>query len=392
MKALVLGGAGYICSETVRDLVETNSFSLFTIADVAEERAKDLMRDIGDDRIHFRQIDVGDLEQLTNTMKDYDIVISGLPSKYNEITVDSAVKAKVNGLNLSSRPTLEKFDAAARKTDILFVPGVGMSLGVANLLAKYGADQMDRVDEIYLSHGAFRAIAQSPGLTATALGEYDPDSDRRLIYDNGKYILVPPFSREKMIELPEPFGTTPQWIIPHEEVRTLPKYIKGVKRIEPRGTWSPKAMRLLRALYDFGFLRNDKIKIEGVEIGSRDFVAAHLNQVPEGKELDLWGYALHVEVVGMREGKKVRHIYTTTHPPPSVEGWEGTRSYAKCVGIPLSIGAQMIASGKIKAKGVVDPEGAFDPIDFIKELARRGINVHEKVEETHVIAEQVRGS
>jgi hypothetical protein len=49
----------------------------------------------------------------------------------------------------------------------------------------------------------------------------------------------------------------------------------------------------------------------------------------------------------------------------------------------------MIASGKIRAKGVVAPEGAFDPIHFIKELARRGIYVHEKVEETHVIAEQV---
>jgi saccharopine dehydrogenase-like NADP-dependent oxidoreductase len=386
MKALVLGGAGNICSETVRDLVETSDFSLITIADVAEERAKDLMRDIGDDRVNFEQIDVGDSGQLINTMKNYDIVVSGLHSTYNEITVDSAVKAKVNGLNLS-RPPSEKFNAAARKAGILFVPGVGMTPGVANLLAKYGADQMDRVDEIYLSHGSFRAIAQSPGLTATALGEYDPDSDRRLIYENGKYISVPPFSREKIIELPEPFGAIPQWIIPHPETTSLPKHIKGVKRIEVRGTWPPKVMRLLRTLYDFGFLRNDRIEIAGVEIGSRDFVAAHLDQVPEGKVQDLWGHALHVEVVGMRKGKNIRHIYTTTHPPASVEGWEGARSYAKCVGIPLSIGAQMMASGKIKVKGMVDPEGAFDPIDFIKELAKRGINVHEKIGETHVIAE-----
>jgi saccharopine dehydrogenase-like NADP-dependent oxidoreductase len=386
MKVLVLGGAGNICSETVRDLVETGSFSLLTIADVTEERANVLIEDINDDRIHFKQIDVSDSEQLINTMKNYDIVVSGLHSKYNEITVDSAVKAKVNGLNLS-RPPSEKFNAAARKAGILFVPGVGMTPGVANLLAKYGADQMDRVDEIYLSHGSFRAIAQSPGLAATALGEYDPESDRRLIYDNGKYIPVPPFSLEKMIELPEPFGTIPQWIIPHPETTSLPKHVKGVKRVEIRGTWPPKAMRLLRALYDFGFLRNDKIEIAGVEVGSRDFVAAHLNQVPEGKVQELWGHALHVEVVGMREGKNIRHIYTTTHPPASVKGWDGARSYAKCVGIPLSIGAQMMASGKIKVKGMVDSEGVFDPIDFIKELARRGINVHEKVEEKHVIAE-----
>ena len=121
----------------MRDLVKTSNFSQITIADNAERRANNLLRDINDDRINFKTIDVNDSEKLINTMKDYDIVIGGLPSKYNEITVDSLVKAKVNGINLSSRPTLEKFDAAARNADMLFVPGVGMGLGLSNLLAKY---------------------------------------------------------------------------------------------------------------------------------------------------------------------------------------------------------------------------------------------------------------
>jgi hypothetical protein len=45
----------------------------------------------------------------------------------------------------------------------------------------------------------------------------------------------------------------------------------------------------------------------------------------------------------------------------------------------------MIAMGKVKTKGVVAPEGAFDPVEFIKELAKRGIRVHEKIEENHTI-------
>jgi len=162
-----------------------------------------------------------------------------------------------------------------------------------------------------------------------------------------------------------------------------------------RGTWPEKNMRLVKALYDYGFLRNDKVKINGVEIGSRDFIAAYLGQAKEGKEQDLWGYALHVELIGYRNGKKVRHILTTTHPSKEVNGWEGPVAYTKSVGIPLSIGAQLIASGRVKtkgvvapegAKGVVAPEGAFDPLDFIKELSKRGVEVHESIEEEHIVA------
>lgn len=56
------------------------------------------------------------------------------------------------------------------------------------------------------------------------------------------------------------------------------------------------------------------------------------------------------------------------------------------MGVPLSIGAQMIASGRVKTKGVVAPEGAFDPLEFIKELARRGVRVKEKIEEDYTVA------
>lgn len=50
---------------------------------------------------------------------------------------------------------------------------------------------MDRVDEIYISHEAFRAIAHSPGLASTTFLEYDPDLSARVVYDNGKYVQVP---------------------------------------------------------------------------------------------------------------------------------------------------------------------------------------------------------
>jgi len=140
-------------------------------------------------------------------------------------------------------------------------------------------------------------------------------------------------------------------------------------------------MELIKALYDWGFMRNDRVKIGKAEIGILDAIAAYLRQAPEGQTTDLYGYALHVEVIGTKDGQKVQHILTHTHPRSdgSVPGWEKLRAYTRCVGIPLSIGAQILASGKVEEKGVVIPERAFDPSEVFRELAKRQILIHEKV-------------
>ncbi len=72
------------------------------------------------------------------------------------------------------------------------------------------------------------------------------------------------------------------------------------------------------------------------------------------------------------------------HPPQ--EEWGGKAAYYKNIAIPLSIAAQMIARGDVEARGVVPPETAIDPEIFFAELARRGIRIHEQVEEYHELA------
>ncbi|MHB2019626.1 MAG: saccharopine dehydrogenase C-terminal domain-containing protein, partial [Candidatus Xenobia bacterium] len=51
-------------------------------------------------------------------------------------------------------------------------------------------------------------------------------------------------------------------------------------------------------------------------------------------------------------------------------------------GVPPSIVAQMIASGEIKARGVLAPEACIPPQRFFDELALRGIHVSSLVRET----------
>jgi saccharopine dehydrogenase-like NADP-dependent oxidoreductase len=142
-------------------------------------------------------------------------------------------------------------------------------------------------------------------------------------------------------------------------------------------------MELIRTLYDWGFMRNDTVKVGKINVGVLDAIASYLIQFPEGQTTELYGYALHVEVTGFKNGQHMRHILTHTHPASdgSVEGWEKLRAYTRCVGIPMAIGTQMIVQDKVSGSGVVAPELAFEPIEVFKELEKRHIFVHEEISE-----------
>jgi saccharopine dehydrogenase-like NADP-dependent oxidoreductase len=252
------------------------------------------------------------------------------------------------------------------------------------MMAMYAANQMENVTTVRVSHGAYRPIAFSASITETTTYEYDPNLSSRVVYEDGEFLQVPPFARPREIHLPAPYGTGTQYIIPHAETRTLAKNLahKGVRLIEVRGTWPPQNMQLVRALYDWGFLRNDTVRLNDCEFGIVDAIGAYLMQSREGRETDLYGYALHVEVIGRRDGKPCVMTLWHTHPASdgSVPGWEALRAYTRNVAIPMSIGAQMLAKGLVSKTGVITPEEAFDARSVFAELEKRGILVHEKVD------------
>jgi lysine 6-dehydrogenase len=385
LKILCLGAAGKISRESAYDLVEYSDFEKITIADYNEDAGLEVVKWLDDPRVDFLKIDVNDHQAAVASLKDYDLVMDGTTISLNDRSTACIAAAGAHGININGCGADWEFDRQFSDKGKVCVPGMGMTPGITNLMVKHIADQLETVDTIRISHGAFRPVAFSPAIAETTRIEYDPDLPSRVVYENGKFVQVPPFARPKEIELPPPFGTHTQYIIPHAETMTLPKSLadKQVQLIEVRGTWPPKNMELIRTLYDWGIMGNDKIEVAGVEVGILDAIAAYLLQSEEGQTTDLYGYALHVEVVGTCEGRKYRHILTHTHPASdgSVKGWEKLRAYTRCVGIPMSIGAQMIAHGKFNGTGVVAPELAFEPSEVFAELAERGIKIHKKVED-----------
>ncbi len=380
MKVLSLGGAGAVCEHTTRDLVEYSDFEQIVIGDYNLAAAQKLADDIGDPRVKALEIDAEDYDNMVKVFKDFDVVVNGLPWKYDLAVTKACVEAGVNGLDVSTEEEQWDYDAAAKEKDLVFIPGVGATPGITNAMARRAADQLDEIDDIQINFAAFRCPAPAPGLLITFLWEFHPKTEGRVYYENGEFIWVGPFAGTKTVNFPGQIGEQEVCYIPHPETRTMPKSL-GAKAVSVRGCFPPHAMRLAKAMLEAGLYSEEIVTVQGIETKPLDLMHEILLQLPESQQTPMWAYGLVVDVFGKRNGSDVKVTLWTRHPLQ--KEWGGEAAYYKNIAIPLSIGTIMIARGDVKLKGVVPPETAIDPMIFFAELRKRGIEVHERVE--HII-------
>jgi lysine 6-dehydrogenase len=383
MKVLALGGAGAVCQHATRDLAEFSDFDEIVIGDYNVAAAETLAGEIGDPRLKVLKVNADNYDEMVEAFKGFDAVLNGLPWKYDLIVTKACVEAGVSGLDVSTEEEQWDYDATAKEKDIIFIPGMGATPGTTNAMARRGADHLDEVDEIQINFAAFRCPAPSPGLLVTFLWEFHPHLDARTYYKDGEFHAVGPFEGLKTVNFAGPIGEQEVCYIPHTETYTMPKSL-GAKAVSVRGCFPPHAMRLAKTMLQAGLYNEEPITVKGVETTALDMMHEILLALPETKHTSLWAYGLLVEVFGKRDGRDVKVKLWNRHP--SMEEWGGTAAYYKNIAIPLSIGVQMMVRGDVKARGVVPPETAIDPLIYFAELARRGIHIHEEVVEYQVLS------
>jgi lysine 6-dehydrogenase len=377
MRVLVLGGAGAVCSETTRDLARTSDFEEIIVADYNLDAAKALVNELNDPRLEPMFFEADDYEAMLKLFPGVDVVVNGLPWKYDLVVTKACVEAGVNGLDVSSVEEQWDLDGTAKEKDIIFIPGVGATPGITNVMARHASDQMDEIDEIQINFAAFRCPAPAPGLLITFLYEFHPRTEERVYFEDGEFVRVGPFEGLKTVKFPGPIGEQEVCYIPHEETWTMPGRL-GARAVSVHGCFPPHAMRLAKALFESGLYSEEPITVKGVETTAFEMIHEILLQLPETKETPLWAYGLLVDVFGKKDGQDLKIRHWNQHPP--MEEWGGKAAYYKNIAIPLSIGAQMIARGDIEARGVLPPESVIDPEIFFAELEKRGITIHQQVE------------
>lgn len=366
MRALCLG-CGEMGRVAIKDMVESGVFEEVICGDIDVEKAEKLARELKGRKTEIspQLVDVTDHGKLVDGMKKFDVVLScvGPFYKFGLTTVNAAIEAKVNFVDIcddyDATSKVLDLDSKAREAGVTIISGLGTSPGITNILAKLGADSLDEVEEI---HTAWIISATDPGGLAELIHRTHSMYGKVPTYRDGKFIQVRAFvDGKEELEFPEPFGKVEAFHVGHPEPITLPRYVGGVKYVDNKGAFYPPLLKdAIAKMGDIGLFSKEPVNVKDVSVKPVDFAAAFLREMGLKMNVPKEG-AIRVEVKGKEGGKTTRYIYL------------GTGRMGPGTGIPASVGAQMLAEGKIEAKGVFAPEGCINTSEFASELLRKEV-------------------
>jgi lysine 6-dehydrogenase len=377
MKAVILGCVGAMGTHATGELVASGRFDHVIVADADAAKARQMAQVWKLPESAVVALDAADGAALRALMTGSpDVVVNALPMRFTLGVAEAVIATGVRAIDLSDiSPNLRALHEKAQAQGALYVSGCGSSSGLTNMLAKHGGRGMAEIESVEISFASFRSIALSPASVDGVFWEFGPQVPRGYFAD-GAWHHVSLWDGAKDVDFPAPIGRQTVYIVPQSETQTLPRTL-GAKRVTVRGTFTPKVMRLMQALTSYGTFEPEPVVVNGSPIARRELIKQYLVQVPEANQEPVWGYALHVEVTGTQDGRRLRRTLWTTHPSAAEPGWSGPDAWAKCVALPLAAGALLLADGKYSGTGVDAPE-MFLPSDrFLAELAARGLRVHE---------------
>lgn len=370
MQVLVVGGAGGMGQGVARDLIKQEKVTKVVLGDIQTdtERLQEKLRASG--KISLRKVDVNDHKGMVKAIKESDIVINCAGPFYKTAVAvaRAAVEAKVNYIDICDDYEAAEIlfasdiDKLAKEAGITVLTGMGSDPGTNNVLVKWYANQLDCVNEIYLYWVV--SIAELAGAAwyhslHMILGKIPQ-------YIDGKIEYVEGGSGEEIETFLEPLGECLISYVGHPQPLTIPRYIKGVKKVVIKGALIPLWVdRLIKEQKATGFLSKEPVEIKGTRIIPYDVTLKLWDTIPRDRDKGPAASGLKVIVKGERQGKEV--TYTADIVGRMAPG----------TGLPASIAALMIDKGEVTVKGVVAPEGCIDPDKFLKELIKRGAKIHQ---------------
>ncbi len=367
MKALVLG-CGEMARPAITDLVQHGVFQRLTVASRHPEQAEEFLGTLPPHnvRLSVARVDVLDHAALVALMRGHRVVcnLAG-PNYRNAVAIArAALAAGVSLVDVSDdwAATLELLDLhpEAERAGITLLIGLGASPGITNVLARYGANRLDRVDEVRTSWIMRGSDAGGPALAAHLLYSLPT---RAFVYEQGELRDVRPFEDgREVIEYPV-LGPVEVMHIGHPEPLTLSRYIEGIRYADDKATFLP--VEVNRMIVELGRVARSghPVMVNGQAVDPMDFAAQYFYQTCKRMTDVPQTGALRTEVRGELAGRTVRLVYAAA-------GRIGIGT-----GLPCAIGAQLIGAGQVTRAGAFPPEarGVLDPELFLRAVEMRKV-------------------
>lgn len=374
-KVTILGGGGAVGSVAAGILAASGVFSDVVVADIELEAANSVVERIGKDNVSAVKFDARSPESIKNAVEGSSVVLNcvGPFYEFGPPILRAVISSGVNYVDIcddfDATEKLLDMDEDARNAGIVALVGMGSSPGLANVLVRHCAESiLDEVEEvnIYHAHGG----EEIEGAAVVKHRIHSMEMDIPMFLD-GKFTTVKLFAPSgKALEEETDFENVGRYNVypyPHPETITLPRFLKGVKRVTNLGTVLPPSYaELIKAVVRTGLTTEEPVEVGGQKVVPLEFAVAFIISQREKllREAGLGGPVgcLKVVVKGYEGGEENTYIFSTSSKKKGMG--EGT-------GIPAALGAVLMGMGKIGGKGVFPPEGCVNPRDMFELVGTR---------------------
>ena len=389
MKVLLLG-VGMQGKAALHDLVQSQEVTEVVAASRNVERLKAYVADRQyDARVRCGFVDAADPDSIDRLMKSgVDVAIDLLPAHVCGWVAAAGVQHRVHVVNtFYAVPEVKDLAAQAGARNVTILPEFGLDPGIDLVMLGEAVRSLDEVEEIWSYGGGipepdaasnplkykvtwtFEGVLSSYRRAGRVIrdGTVVEIQDTEMFHPENIHMVdiegvgkLEAFPNGNAVEYAELLG------ISTSKLRALGRYAMR---------W-PGHCAFWRAMVDLHLLDSEPVLIDGIAVDRKRFLAAalepHLQYSADERDMVI----LRTEVKG-RKGNHAQRVVVQMIDRRDLQ--TGFTAMSRTVGYTASIGAQMIATGKITKRGVLTPVNDIPYLDLKWELAKRGIRVTSEV-------------
>ncbi len=385
-KALIIGCGGVAGVAIHKCCQNSDVFQEIMIASRTKSKCDALKEKLqgGKTVIHTAQVDADDVGQLVQLIEGFrpDVVLN-LALPYQDLTIMEACLATktpyVDTANYEPLDTAkfeyswqwayhEKFKAAG----ITALLGSGFDPGVTSVFSAYALKhhfdeihQIDILDANGGDHGYPFATNFNPEINireVSAKGSY---------WENGHWVETEPMEIKRVYNF-ESIGQKDMYLLHHEEIESLAKYIPGIRRIRFFMTFGQSYLTHLKCLENVGMTSIKPILYEGKEIVPLQFLKAVLPDPASLGPRTVGKTNIGCIFQGVKDGKPKQYYLYNICDHQECYREVGSQAISYTTGVPAMIGAMLVMNGTWVRPGVNNME-QFDPDPFMDALNKWGL-------------------
>jgi len=389
-KVLIIGAGGVGGVVAHKAAMEKQVFSDVMLASRTLSKVEKIAAEV--EQMHGRkirtaQVDADDVPQLTKLLEEYKpAVVINVALPYQDLHImDACLEAGVDYLDTANYepPDVAKFEYKwqwayqdrFKKAGRMALLGSGFDPGMTNVFCAYV--QKHLLDEVHYidivdcnagSHGKAFATNFNPEINIreiTARGRY---------WEGGEWKETDPLSVARIFDYPG-VGERKSFLLYHEELESLAKNIKGLKRIRFWMTFGEAYLKHLEVLQNVGMTRIDEVEFQGQKIVPIQFLRALL---PDPASLAA-GYTGKTSIgclcEGIKNGQKKRYLIYNICDHAETYKEVRAQAVSYTTGVPAVTGAVMMVTKQWQGTGVFNME-QLDPDPFLADVAKRGLPWH----------------